>query len=75
MKYEERLRTESLHIIIETRKTGVKVSMKRKLIIDGNAVYEIDEDCMLKRGLKEDALQKKKEKKNVMEEKNVMKKE
>ena len=21
--------------------------MKRKLIIDGNAVYEIDEDCML----------------------------
>ncbi|MGC4020174.1 MAG: hypothetical protein QM793_13750 [Muricomes sp.] len=23
--------------------------MKRKLIIDGNAVYEIDEDCMLKK--------------------------
>lgn len=22
--------------------------MKRKLIIDGNAVYEIDEECMLK---------------------------
>lgn len=22
--------------------------MKRKLIIDGNAVYEIDENCMLK---------------------------
>ena len=24
---------------------------KRKLIIDGNAVYEIDEDCMLKKRL------------------------
>lgn len=22
--------------------------MNRKLIIDGNAIYEIDEDCMLK---------------------------
>lgn len=25
--------------------------MSRKLIIDGNAVYEIDEDCMLKKRL------------------------
>lgn len=25
--------------------------MSRKLIIDGNAVYEIDEECMLKRRL------------------------
>ena len=25
--------------------------MKRKLIIDGNAVYEIDENCMLKNRL------------------------
>ena len=25
--------------------------MRRKLIIDGNAVYEIDEDCMLKKRL------------------------
>lgn len=25
--------------------------MSRKLIIDGNAVYEIDEECMLKRQL------------------------
>lgn len=23
--------------------------MKRRLIIDGNAVYELDEDCMLKK--------------------------
>ena len=31
--------------------------MKRKLIIDGNAVYEIDENCMLKNRLdKEKAL-------------------
>lgn len=27
--------------------------MSRKLIIDGNAVYEIDEECMLKRQLNE----------------------
>jgi adenylate kinase len=27
--------------------------MKRKLIIDGNAVYEVDEDCMLGRCLEE----------------------
>lgn len=27
--------------------------MSRKLIIDGNAVYEIDEDCMLKKRLNE----------------------
>ena len=25
--------------------------MRRKLIIDGNAVYEIDEDCMLRKRL------------------------
>lgn len=25
--------------------------MSRKLIIDGNAVYEIDEECMLKKQL------------------------
>lgn len=27
--------------------------MNRKLIIDGNAVYEIDEECMLKKRLNE----------------------
>lgn len=27
--------------------------MSRKLIIDGNAVYEIDEECMLKKRLDE----------------------
>ena len=31
--------------------------MKRKLIIDGNAVYEIDEDCMLKRKITEEEVQ------------------
>ncbi len=25
--------------------------MKRKLIIDGNAVYEIDEECMVRQSL------------------------
>ncbi|HIX64544.1 MAG TPA: hypothetical protein H9852_08995 [Candidatus Mediterraneibacter colneyensis] len=28
--------------------------MSRKLIIDGNAVYEIDEECMLKNRLDEE---------------------
>ncbi len=28
--------------------------MNRKLIIDGNAVYEIDEECMLKKQLEEE---------------------
>ena len=34
--------------------------MARKLIIDGNAVYEIDEECMLKRRVdgKEDGREK-----------------
>ena len=29
------------------------MSMDRRLIIDGNAVYEIDENCMLKKQLEE----------------------
>ena len=29
--------------------------MNRKLIIDGNAVYEIDEDCMLRRRLDQES--------------------
>lgn len=29
--------------------------MKRKLIIDGNAVYEIDEECMLKKRLSQES--------------------
>lgn len=28
--------------------------MKRKLIIDGNAVYELDEECMLQKKLDRD---------------------
>lgn len=35
----------------------------RKLIIDGNAVYELDEKCMLKREIKKTDAQK--EKKNI----------
>lgn len=30
------------------------IIMKRRLIIDGNAVYELDEDCMLKKRLDRD---------------------
>lgn len=32
-------------------KKGIRTIMKRKLVIDGNAVYEIDEECMLKKRL------------------------
>lgn len=39
--------------------------MKRKLIIDGNAVYELDEECMLKKRLdNKDGIDKEKENKN-----------
>ncbi|MEZ3433126.1 MAG: hypothetical protein K1W34_00550 [Lachnospiraceae bacterium] len=37
--------------------------MSRKLIIDGSAVYEVDEDCMLKRRSTED--EKKEPERNV----------
>ena len=33
--------------------------MSRKLIIDGNAVYELDEDCMLKKRLEDAQAEKK----------------
>ena len=32
-------------------------NMDRKLIIDGNAVYEIDENCMLRKHLEEAVLE------------------
>lgn len=37
--------------------------MSRKLIIDGNAVYELDENCMLKKRLEDVQMEK-----NQMEE-------
>lgn len=37
--------------------------MSRKLIIDGNAVYELDENCMLKKKLEDVQMEK-----NQMEE-------
>ncbi|MEF2605582.1 MAG: hypothetical protein U0M87_00745 [Schaedlerella sp.] len=40
--------------------------MKRKLIIDGNAVYEIDEHCMLKHKIRE---------KEILEEQSMQRKE
>lgn len=39
----------------------------RKLIIDGNAVYELDENCMLKKKLSEK--QNEEEKKNLQNKK------
>ena len=41
--------------------------MKRKLIIDGNAVYEIDENCMLKNRL--DKEKEKKDRETIRSEK------
>ena len=44
--------------------------MSRKLIIEGNAVYEIDEDCMLKKRIdKEES--RKEEKKNRQDNKET----
>lgn len=41
------------HILIGKGKGKGKMEiMKRKLIIDGNAVYEIDEECMLGKRIK-----------------------
>ena len=51
---------------------GVSI-MKRRLIIDGNAVYEIDEDCMLKKRIAEENEEKDKMKKE--KEKESSKKE
>lgn len=39
------------HKIIENRRKGMEQTVSRRLIIDGNAVYEIDEKCMLKNRL------------------------
>ena len=39
--------------------------MTRKLIIDGNAVYEIDEECMLKNRVDDAVQEKEKRKKNA----------
>ena len=35
------------------RERKEETDMDRRLIIDGNAVYEIDENCMLKKQLEE----------------------
>ena len=42
------------HIITMSRRTGGIWHMNRKLIIDGTAIYEIDEDCMLKNRVNDD---------------------
>ena len=41
---------------------GKRNFMKRRLIIDGNAVYEIDENCMLQRRIEKDEQNRQKEK-------------
>ena len=46
--------------------TRKEMNMSRKLIIDGNAVYEIDEHCMLKRKIRE---------KEILEEQSMQRKE
>lgn len=42
--------------------------MTRKLIIDGSAVYEVDEECMLKKRNEEDEKRITQEKNTYMEE-------
>lgn len=42
--------------------------MRRRLVIDGNAVYEIDEDCMLRKRM--DSEKAEKERKDRGKEKN-----
>lgn len=44
--------------------------MGRKLIIDGNAVYEIDEECMLKNKVNEKELREQEADKQTESEKN-----
>ncbi len=39
--------------------------MGRKLIIDGNAVYELDEECMLKKKREEETEKQENEKKGM----------
>lgn len=41
-----------------------KTTMSRKLIIDGNAVYEIDEECMIKKRLDKEETEKNKSEKD-----------
>lgn len=42
---------------MEQIRERIEKTMSRKLIIDGNAVYEIDEECMLKKRLDRDMKQ------------------
>ncbi len=42
-----------VHKIIKKQRERDEKTVSRKLIIDGNAVYEIDEECMLKKQLRE----------------------
>lgn len=45
--------------------------MTRKLIIDGNAVYELDEDCMLKKKLENAQVEKKQMEENRRTQENL----
>ena len=56
-----------VHKIIKKQRERDEKTVSRKLIIDGNAVYEIDEECMLKNRLdiKEDGKASDKEEKMV----------
>ena len=40
--------------VTERKQKGTVKLMSRKLIIEGNAVYEIDEECMLKQRIDEE---------------------
>lgn len=48
--------------------------MKRRLIVDGNAVYELDEDCMLQKRLDKENAKRRKENEEKQEEKSRVEK-
>lgn len=46
-----------------------EINLSRKLIIDGSAVYELDEECMLKRRTDEEGKDKEEKKENKQDSK------
>ena len=51
MEFMRNVHTLIVYLKTEIQKKKGNGSMNRKLIIDGTAVYEVDEECMLKKRL------------------------
>lgn len=54
MEFMRNVHTLIVYLKTEIQKKKGNGSMNRKLIIDGTAVYEVDEECMLKKRLDEE---------------------